>query len=73
MKILSVNVGLPREVLFGKDIVTTGIFKEPVEGRVKLRKLNLDGDKQADLTVHGGEGGICISQGALRVLAARIS
>ena len=55
MKILSVNVGLPREVLFGEEIVTTGIFKEPVEGRVKLRKLNLDGDKQADLTVHGGE------------------
>ena len=55
MKILSVNVGLPREVLSGKDIVTTGIFKEPVEGPVKLRKLNLDGDKQADLTVHGGE------------------
>ncbi|MFY9795210.1 MAG: MOSC domain-containing protein [Candidatus Nitrosopolaris sp.] len=55
MKILSVNVGLPREVLFGKDTVTTGIFKEPVEGRVKLRILNLDGDKQADLTVHGGE------------------
>jgi MOSC domain-containing protein YiiM len=55
MKILSVNVGLPREVLFGKDIVTTGIFKEPVEGPVELRKLNLHGDKQADLTVHGGE------------------
>jgi MOSC domain-containing protein YiiM len=55
MKILSVNVGLPREVLFGEEIVTTGIFKEPVEGRVKLRKLNLDGDKQADLAVHGGE------------------
>jgi MOSC domain-containing protein YiiM len=55
MKILSVNLGLPREVLFGKDIVTTGIFKDPVEGPVKLRKLNLDGDKQADLTVHGGE------------------
>ena len=55
MKILSVNVGVPREVLFGEEIVTTGIFKEPVEGPVKLRKLNLDGDKQADLTVHGGE------------------
>jgi MOSC domain-containing protein YiiM len=35
--------------------VTTGIFKEPVAGRVALRKLNLDGDRQADLTVHGGE------------------
>jgi MOSC domain-containing protein YiiM len=64
MKILSVNVGLPREVLFGEEIVTRGIFKEPVEGRVKLRKLNLDGDKQADLTVHGAKE---------RVLAARTS
>ena len=54
MKILSVNVGLPREVLFRSEVVTTGIFKEPVEGPVRLRKLNLDGDKQADLTVHGG-------------------
>ena len=55
MKILSVNVGLPRDVLFGKEIVRTGIFKEPVKGPVKLRKLNLDGDKQADLSVHGGK------------------
>ena len=54
MKILSVNVGLPREVLFRGEVVTTGIFKESVEGPVMLRKLNLDGDKQADLTVHGG-------------------
>ena len=49
------NVGLPREVTWHGRIVTTGIFKEPVEGRVSLRKLNLDGDRQADLTVHGGE------------------
>jgi len=55
MKILSVNVGLPRDVLFRGEIVTTGIFKESVKGELKLRKLNLDGDKQADLTVHGGE------------------
>ena len=54
MKILSVNVGLPREVFFRGEVVTTGIFKEPVQGRVRLLKLNLDGDKQADLTVHGG-------------------
>jgi MOSC domain-containing protein YiiM len=54
MKILSVNVGLPREVNFKGETVTTGIFKEPVKGRVKLRALNLDGDRQADLTVHGG-------------------
>ncbi len=55
MKIVSVNVGLPREVLWHGRPVTTGIFKQPVEGRVALRKLNLDGDRQADLTVHGGE------------------
>ena len=54
MKILSVNVGLPREVAWQNKIVTTGIFKEPVKCRVMLRTLNLDGDGQADLTVHGG-------------------
>ena len=54
MKLLSLNVGLPRQVNFQNELVTTGIFKEPVKGRVRLRKLNLDGDKQADLTVHGG-------------------
>jgi MOSC domain-containing protein YiiM len=55
MKIISLNVGLPREVTWHGYHVTTGIFKEPVNGRVVLRKLNLDGDRQADLTVHGGE------------------
>lgn len=54
MKLLSLNVGIPRQVNFQNELVTTGIFKEPVKGRVRLRKLNLDGDKQADLTVHGG-------------------
>jgi MOSC domain-containing protein YiiM len=54
-KIISVNVGLPREVLWHGYAVTTSIFKEPVAGRVFLRKLDLDGDRQADLTVHGGE------------------
>jgi MOSC domain-containing protein YiiM len=54
-KIISVNVGLPRKVLWHEHMVTTSIFKEPVEGRVLLRKLDLDGDRQADLTVHGGE------------------
>jgi MOSC domain-containing protein YiiM len=54
-KIISVNVGLPRKVLWHKHTVTTSIFKEPIEGRVLLRKLDLDGDRQADLTVHGGE------------------
>jgi MOSC domain-containing protein YiiM len=55
MKVVSVNVGLPREVMWHGRTVTTGIFKEPVEGRVALRKLNLDGDRQADLSVHGGK------------------
>ena len=54
MKILSVNVGLPREVAWQGKLVTTGIFKEPVKSPVMLRRLNLDGDGQADLTVHGG-------------------
>ena len=54
-KIISVNVGLPRDVQWHGHAVTTGIFKKPVEDRVFLRKLNLDGDRQADLTVHGGE------------------
>jgi MOSC domain-containing protein YiiM len=53
-KILSVNVSLPKEIDFEGQKVTTGIFKEPVERRIMLRTLNLDGDKQADLTVHGG-------------------
>src|SRR6266705_1401192 len=54
MKILSLNVGLPREVAWQGKLVTTGIFKEPVKGPVMLRTLNLEGDGQADLTVHGG-------------------
>jgi MOSC domain-containing protein YiiM len=54
MKLISVNVGLPRVVRSNGDSVTTGIFKEPLAGRVMLRTLNLDGDRQADLSVHGG-------------------
>jgi MOSC domain-containing protein YiiM len=54
MKIVSVNVGLPRGVTWQGKVVTTGIFKEPVEAPVMMRKLNLDRDGQADLTVHGG-------------------
>jgi MOSC domain-containing protein YiiM len=54
MKIVSLNVGLPREVVWHGINVTTGIFKQPVEVRIALRELNLDGDRQADLTVHGG-------------------
>ena len=54
MKIISVNVGLPRQVAWKGRMVRTGIFKEPVDGAVMIRELNLDGDQQADLTVHGG-------------------
>ena len=54
MKVLSVNIGLPRDVISKGRTVTTAIFKEPVEGRVQLRTLNFDGDRQADLKVHGG-------------------
>jgi len=54
MKLVSVNVGLPGEVVYKGKTVKTGIFKEPVAGRVQVRRLNLDGDRQADLSVHGG-------------------
>lgn len=55
IKLVSVNVGLPREVEWRGRRVSTGIFKSPVEGRVRARFLNLDGDQQADLSVHGGK------------------
>lgn len=55
MKLLSVNVSLPKEVEFKGKTVRTGIFKEPVQGRVGVKKLNIDGDGQADLVGHGGE------------------
>ena len=55
MEILSVNVSLPKEIEHAGRRIETGIFKEPVAGRVMLRSLNLDGDGQADLRVHGGE------------------
>jgi MOSC domain-containing protein YiiM len=54
MKIISLNTGLPRDVTWQGRSVSTGIFKEPVKGRVALRTFNLDGDGQADLSVHGG-------------------
>lgn len=54
MKVLSVNVGQPKEVRYKRKEVETGIFKTPVEGRVMLRSLNLEGDGQADLENHGG-------------------
>ena len=55
MKLISVNCGLPRQAVWHGEAVTTSIYKDPVQGRVPLRKLNLDGDRQSDLSVHGGE------------------
>jgi ferredoxin-NADP reductase/MOSC domain-containing protein YiiM/ferredoxin len=54
-RLLSVNVGLPREIEWQGKIVRTAIWKRPVPGRVFARRLNLDGDGQADLKGHGGE------------------
>ncbi len=54
MRILSLNVARPRLTIYKGTTINTGIFKKPVSGRVKLRTLNLDGDQQADLSVHGG-------------------
>jgi len=54
MKLVSVNCGLPRKTVWHGKSVTTSIYKEPVEGRIVLRTLNLDGDRQVYLSVHGG-------------------
>jgi ferredoxin-NADP reductase/MOSC domain-containing protein YiiM len=54
MRVISVNVGLPRTVQWKGKPISTGIFKAPVSGRIHLRTLNFDGDRQADLSVHGG-------------------
>jgi MOSC domain-containing protein YiiM len=55
MQVISVNVGLPKDLPVGDWFVPSGIFKTPVHGSVCVRTLNLDGDGQADLTVHGGQ------------------
>ena len=54
MHVTSVNVGRPRDVPWRSRTVTTGIFKTPADGPVAVRRLNLDGDGQADLKHHGG-------------------
>ena len=74
IQLISVNVGLPRVVMSNGDPVSTGIVKEPVAGRVMLRTLNLDGDRQADLSVHGGPSkAVYVSVRTLRLLEARIA
>ena len=54
-KLISLQVGVPRTISRDGQEVLTGIFKSPVDKRVRMRKLNLDGDRQADLSVHGGQ------------------
>jgi MOSC domain-containing protein YiiM len=54
MKLISLNVGRPRLIVYNGTTIDTGIFKNPVSAPIQLRTLNLDGDRQADLTVHGG-------------------
>jgi MOSC domain-containing protein YiiM len=54
VKVLSINVGLPRHIEWRGDMVTTAIFKSPVPGPIAVEATNLEGDRQADLTVHGG-------------------
>jgi MOSC domain-containing protein YiiM len=54
VRLISLNVGRPRLVVYNGKTINTGIFKLPISGPVPLRSLNLDGDRQADLSVHGG-------------------
>lgn len=54
MKVISLNVARPRLAIYKGTTINTGIFKKPISGPVALRTLNLDGDQQADLSVHGG-------------------
>ena len=54
-RLLSVNVGLPRDIVWRGMTVHTGIWKDPVQGRCRVGRLNLDGDGQGDLAGHGGE------------------
>lgn len=55
MKVVSVNVGMPREIIYRDEPVMTGIYKDPVEGRIQMEGHNFIGDAQADLIAHGGE------------------
>lgn len=54
MEVLSINVGLPRRIEWRGRSIETSIFKKPVSGRVHVDRLNVEGDRQSDLTVHGG-------------------
>src|SRR5215468_7700152 len=54
-RLLSVNVGLPRDIAWRGKTVHTAVWKTPVHGRRQVRRLKIDGDAQGDLVGHGGE------------------
>src|SRR3982751_731552 len=54
-QLVSINVGLPRDIVWRGETVHTAIWKQPVRGRIRARRLNLDQDAQGDLAGHGGE------------------
>ena len=54
MKILSINISLPKKIIFNRKILNTSIYKEPVNKKVNIKKTGIEGDKQADLKSHGG-------------------
>ena len=54
-RLLSINVGLPRDVAWRGQTVHTAVWKTPIQGRRRVRRLNIDGDAQGDLIGHGGE------------------
>jgi MOSC domain-containing protein YiiM len=54
MRVISLNVGLPREVQWRGHTILTSIFKTPVDRRLGVNTLNVEGDEQSDLTGHGG-------------------
>jgi hypothetical protein len=73
-RLLSLNVGLPREVTWNGKTVRTAVWKFPVEGRRMVRKLNVDGHAQADLAGHGGEQRACsFTRWALTVTGSAFS
>jgi MOSC domain-containing protein YiiM len=59
VNLISVNVGLPREIDWRGRKVRTSIWKTAVEGRVRVNRLNLEGDRQSDLSVHGVRRRLC--------------
>jgi MOSC domain-containing protein YiiM len=58
-RLLSVNVGLPRDIVWRGKTVHTAVWKVPVQGRRMVRRLNIDGDGQGDLAGHGGWFAVC--------------